>query len=71
MHKQSPQSDPEKMSTKTVFQGNLYMAEDDSDSYFGCTSEYAYDTDYAVCLTSTMESKVQDYMESLQEFFKQ
>lgn len=71
MHKQSMLTDGEDLTTKTVYSGNLYIAEDDSDSYFKCTSEYAYDTDYAVCLTPTMESKVQDYTESLSEFFKQ
>lgn len=71
MHKESMNTEAEKLSCGTVFQSYLYLAEDDADRYFNCKAEYAYDTKYSVCLTSTMQSAVEEFVEKLLDFFEQ
>jgi hypothetical protein len=70
MHKQTPSSDAEQMDEKIVYSGTLFIGEDDAKDYFKCITEYANNTDYAICLTSPMQTKVDNYTETLTEFFK-
>ena len=70
MHKQDISSDPEKMFGKAVYSQFLYILEDDSKNYFKCDAEYLNNTEYAICLTAAMQSKVEKFTETLMEFFK-
>nr|WP_297703865.1 hypothetical protein [uncultured Butyrivibrio sp.] len=70
MHKQSMDSDPEDLLKQTQYQGNVYLSEDDADNYFKCIAEYLNKTEYSVCLTSTMQSQVDDYTKQLQEILQ-
>ncbi|MBO4457629.1 MAG: hypothetical protein J5802_07910 [Butyrivibrio sp.] len=69
VRKQSAEAEPEAISTKTVFQNNVYIPEADADTFFICQAEYIYKTDYAVCLTGSMQSTVAEYTEELKQFF--
>ena len=70
MHKQNLDSDPEKLRTKTQYQRHVYLSEDDADNYFKCIAEYLNNTEYAVCLTGTMKSQVEDYVGQLEELLQ-
>ncbi len=70
MYKQSRETEPETMNQKLVYSSDAYISEDDADVYFKCTTEYCVDTNYAVCLTSTMKTKVEDYVEQLKEMMQ-
>ncbi len=71
MYKQSTDADPEEMKDKITYSGNVYIGEEDAQSYFKCESEYAYNTDYAICLTAPKQAAVKQYTEELSEFFKE
>ena len=70
MYKGSTDEEPEKMNDAVVAQGALMIGETDGGVYFGCCAEYAYGTDYAICLTGPMQARVEEYTESLTGFFK-
>ncbi len=70
MYRSSTDEEPEQMNTAVVSQGALMIGENDGSTYFGCSAEYAYGTDYAICLTGPMQAKVQEYTEALTEFVK-
>jgi hypothetical protein len=65
VRKHSNKAETEKISAKTVFQDNMYIAEEDADTFFNCRAEYIYGTEYAVCLTSPMQTAVAEYVEKL------
>lgn len=65
VRKQSIKAEQEKISAKTVFQDNMYIAEEDADTFFKCRTEYIYGTEYAVCLTGPMQTAVAEYVEKL------
>ena len=67
MTKNTAGSESEELSTNTVYQNYVYLSEDDALSYFGCSSEYLSSVDYAACLTKTMQSDVEEYVNQLQE----
>ncbi len=71
MHKQSTTADPETMKKAATFQNYLYITEDDAENYFGCKAEYIKGTDYAVCLTPTMQTDVEQLVEQMQEYLQQ
>ncbi len=70
MRKQSLDAEAEKMNSKAVFSGVVYISEEDAQNYFNCTSEYAYDTNYAICLTATKQKQVDECVEELSELYK-
>ena len=70
MHKGSVESEPETMKSKTVSQNNLMLGEEDAQTYFKCIAEYAYNTDYAVCVTGPMQSAVDECVEALTAFME-
>ncbi|MBQ9590458.1 MAG: hypothetical protein IJR29_09765 [Butyrivibrio sp.] len=69
MYKQSTSNDPEILTEKIVYSGQIYIAEDDAQNYFNCLAEYLFNTQYAVCLTGSKQSKVDEYTQALQEFY--
>ena len=71
MHKQSESTDPETMKTPIVYDGTIHIGEEDAETYFKCIAEYCYGTNYAICLTAPKQTKVEEYIKSLQEFFNQ
>ncbi|MCR5155837.1 MAG: hypothetical protein K6C96_04070, partial [Butyrivibrio sp.] len=71
MYKQSTDSEAEKMANKIVYSGRVYISEDDAKTYFGCEAEYAYKTDYAICLTAPKQTAVEEYTKALSDFFKE
>ncbi len=71
VRKQSIKAESEKLSAKTVFQDYIYIAEEYADTFFKCRAEYIYGTEYAVCLTSKMQSEVAEYVEKLEELLAQ
>ena len=70
MYKGSTNAEPEPMNDAVVSQGALMVGETDANKYFNCTAEYAYGTDYAICVTGPMEAAIAEYVEALTEFFK-
>lgn len=60
-------NDDEEMKYVTGMQKYPYISEDDAENLFGCTDEYVVKTSFAVCLTSSMESKVDEVLKALQE----
>jgi len=71
MYKQSSNSEGEMMAEKIVYSGSVYISEDDAKTYFECDAEYAYKTDYAICLTAPKQTAVEEYTKALSEFFKE
>lgn len=71
MYKQSTETEPEKLKLAIVSDGTVHIGEDDANTYFKCISEYCYGTNYAICLTASRQTKVEEYTKSLQEFFNQ
>ena len=69
MYKQSTSNDPEILTEKIVYSGQIYIAEDDAQNYFNCLAEYLFNTQYAVCLTGSKQSKVDEYTQALLEFY--
>ena len=65
MYKQSTDTAPEMLSSKAVGQGELYLAEEDSETYFGCSVQYIDGTNYAICLTGKMKTSVQDAVDAV------
>ena len=65
MYKQSTDSDPEQMRSRVVYQGEMYISEADAKTYFGCDVEYMSGTSYAVCLTGTMKTDVDDKLDQI------
>ena len=65
MYKQSTDTAPEMMTSKAVGQSEIYLAEEDSLTYFGCSAEYLAGTNYAVCLTAKMQTTVDDAVEAV------
>ena len=65
------ENEPKLIGTKAVFQNYVYISEDDSNDLFTCQAEYINKTDYAVCLTGTMQNTVAEYVKALEELFKQ
>ncbi len=52
---------------KTEYLGVPYISKKDSDSLFGCSTEYVPENTYAVCLTKKMQSKVEELLEAFQQ----
>ena len=71
MYKQSTETEPEKLKLAIVSDGTVHIGEDDANTYFKCIAEYCYGTNYAICLTASRQTKVEEYTKSLQEFFNQ
>ncbi|MBO4900804.1 MAG: hypothetical protein J5509_11005 [Lachnospiraceae bacterium] len=69
MYNGSEQSEPEAMTDPAVFQGEIYVGEEDTMRYFKCSSEYLENSEYALCLTSTMQTAIAGYVEALSEMF--
>ena len=67
MYKQSTAEDPESMSGSVVYQGELFISETDAKKYFSCDAEYLSGTNYAVCVTGTMQTAVDNSLESIIE----
>ena len=71
MHRQTEKSEAEKMKLSVVYSGAIYLGEEDAQSYFKCNCEYMYNTSIAICLTATMQTKVDEYTKALTAFFNQ
>ncbi len=67
MHKQTEDSDPEMLRTSIVVSGDAYIGEDDGTTYFNCCTEYAVGTEYAILLTATMKTSVDEYYDEIQD----
>ena len=59
--------DTENLKYSTVSQKDPYISEDDATDLFDVYCEYLVKTNYAVCLTATMDSRVKEVLEALQE----
>ena len=70
MHKKSIDTDPETMETEIMYEGEMFIGEDDANNYFTCLAEYCMGTDYAICVTGPMQSEVEEMVNSLQEELK-
>ena len=57
----------EKLMYKTVSDGTLYLSEEDAGVLLRCYSEYVLNTEYAVCLTESMEGRVNEILGSILE----
>ena len=66
MYQQSTSNEPEILTEKIVYSGQIYIAEDDAQNYFNCLAEYLFNTQYAVCLTGSKQAKVEEYTQALQ-----
>lgn len=71
MHNESMESEPEQMTDQAVYEGELFVGEADTSRYFKCVTEYVHGTKNAIILTSTMQSAVNEYVTSLEEYFSQ
>ena len=57
----------EKLTCVTVLNGDVYIAKADAETRLGCTSEYVPNTQYAICITDSMEGKVKDVLKGIME----
>ena len=65
MYKQNTNSEPESIKSKVLYQGDLYLSEDDARTYFNCDTEYLSGTSYAVCMSSQMQTAAEDAVEAV------
>ena len=57
----------EDLKYNAVMQGDVYISENDAADLLGCYAEYITNTQYAICLTETMETKADEILEKLME----
>ncbi|MCR5510440.1 MAG: hypothetical protein K6F54_05770 [Lachnospiraceae bacterium] len=69
MYNGSEESEPEQLTDPAVYQGEIMVGEEDTMRYFKCTAEYLKNSEYSLCLTSTMQSIIAGYVETLSEMF--
>lgn len=71
MYKQSTDNEPETMEQEIVYSGVVYIGENDANVYFKCIAEYCYGMDVSVCLTAPKQTKTDEFVKTLQEFFNE
>jgi hypothetical protein len=57
----------EKLTCATVLNGDVYIAKADAETRLGCTAEYVPNTQYAICITDSMEGKAKDVLKGIME----
>ena len=55
----------EELKYNTVMQKNPYISGEDAEALFNCKDEYLNGTSFAVCLTGTMDARVEEILSAL------